>query len=141
MAKTPQYEVIEDDLAAGRALPRLKVKVFGLLRERGTVTREELVDRVFGTLPGANLTNSTLDRKIRKAIESLRDDGVLVLSSAGRAGYSLPETADPDAINEMIAEWSSMAEKLRRRIKMARRHLPKETKGKKNMVNGQMRLL
>jgi hypothetical protein len=130
MARTPQYEAIEDDLAAGRTLPRLKVKVFGLLKKHPEgLGRLDLIEHIFGSdarqAASVQLAKDPKDRKIRKAIEALRDDGILVEASFGRPGYRLSDKPDPRIVEEMIAEWGSMIKKLQKRIKMARRHLPK----------------
>lgn len=71
MAKTPQYEAIEDDLTVGRTLLRLKVKVFDLLREKGEVTRQELVESSFEDIVERACKMPIVNRSIRSLIRKL----------------------------------------------------------------------
>lgn len=125
MATTEQYEKLLSDLAGGE-LSELERKVLGLLnKHRDGLTRFELLEHVFG--PGSRylaekrgLANSTDDRKVRETIESLRNNGVPVVSSSGKPGYRLDTS--PEAINSMIAEWQSRVENLQTRIRKAARY-------------------
>lgn len=122
MATTPKYDQLLAELAAGE-LSDLEQKVLDLLSVHPEgLTRYELLEMVFG--PGARylaekrgLANCTEDRKIREAIESLRNNGVPVVSSSGKAGYRLDTSAE--AVGSMIAEWQSRVENLQERIRKA----------------------
>jgi hypothetical protein len=122
MATTPQYDQLLADLAAGQ-LTELEQKVLDLLGANPDgLTRYELLEHIFG--PGSRyvaekrgLANSTDDRKIREAIESLRNNGVPVVSSSGKPGYRLDTS--PEAVGAMIAEWQSRVENLQERIRKA----------------------
>lgn len=71
-------------------LEALERAVFiALKRHPQGLTRPQLIALVFRTTPEENLSNSTKDRKIRKAIASLRAKRVPVLSNSGQAGYRL----------------------------------------------------
>lgn len=119
---TPQYEQILSELA-GEALTELARKVFSELRaNHDGLTRYELLEKIYG--PGARylaekrgLANSTEDRKIREAIEELRNNGVPVVSSSGAPGYRLD--ASPEAVGAMVAEWQSRVNNLTARISKA----------------------
>lgn len=88
MTTTPQYDQLLAELAAGQ-LTELEQKVLDNLGASPEgLTRYELLERIFG--PGSRyiaekrgLANSGDDRKIREAIESLRNNGVPVVSSTG----------------------------------------------------------
>jgi|GEM_PF-1190170 len=122
MATTPQYDQLLAELAAGE-LSDIEQKVLELLSVNPDgLTRYELLELVFS--PGARylaekrgLANSTEDRKIREAIESLRNNGVPVVSSSGKPGYRLDTS--PEAVGSMIAEWQSRVENLQERIRKA----------------------
>lgn len=120
--RTPQYEQILAELA-GDALTDLARKVFYALKENPDgLTRYELIEKLVG--PGARyhaehrgLANSSHDRKIREAIEELRNCGVPVVSSSGAPGYRLD--ASPEAVSAMVAEWQSRVNNLTARIRKA----------------------
>lgn len=119
---TPQYEQILVELA-GEALTDLAKKVFSELKAHPDgLTRYELLEKIYGA--GARyiaekrgLANSTDDRKIREAIEDLRNNGVPVVSSSGAPGYRLD--ASPEAVGAMVAEWQSRVNNLTARIRKA----------------------
>lgn len=119
---TPQYEQILAELA-GDALTELARRVFYVLKENPQgLTRYELLEKLVG--PGARynaekrgLSNSTDDRKIREAIEELRNSGIPVVSSSGAPGYRLD--ASPEAVGAMVAEWQSRVNNLTARIRKA----------------------
>jgi hypothetical protein len=122
MTTTPQYDQLLAELAAGQ-LTELEQKVLDNLGASPEgLTRYELLERIFG--PGSRyiaekrgLANSGDDRKIREAIESLRNNGVPVVSSSGKPGYRLDTS--PEAVGSMIAEWQSRVENLQARIHKA----------------------
>lgn len=122
MTTTPQYDKLLAELAAGE-LSDLEQKVLDLLSTHPDgLTRYELLELVFG--PGARylaekrgLANSTEDRKIREAIESLRNNWLPIVSSSGKPGYRLDTS--PEAVGSMIAEWQSRVENLQERIRKA----------------------
>lgn len=130
MATTREYDEIQEELAANNNLGKLKLKILTLLKQYPEgLTRLDLIEKIFGIearlIAETQLAKDGKDRKIRKAIEALRDDGILIEASFGRAGYRLsPGAPPPDVVNGMIAEWGSMIKKLKNRIRMARRYLP-----------------
>ena len=114
MARTPEYEKLLDELENGK-LEEIKRKIFeALLRAPQGITRRGLVRVVFDKEAQKNLSNDTRDRKIRKAIESLRDRGVPIVSTSGKAGYKL-ET-DPEKIAEMLDEMKSRIAHLNQKV-------------------------
>jgi hypothetical protein len=124
MPTTPQYDQLLADLAAGQ-LNTLEHQVLELLTNvpQG-LTRYDLLEKAFG--PEARqfaeergLANSTDDRKIRETIESLRNKGVPIVSSSGKAGYRLDTSQE--AVGAMIAEWQSRINNLQERIRTASR--------------------
>jgi hypothetical protein len=122
MPTTIQYDLILQDLA-GDKLTELARKVFDQLKAHPDgLTRFELLEHIFG--PGfrynaekRGLANSSEDRKIREAIEELRNNGVPVVSSSGAPGYRL-DTSE-EAVSAMVAEWQSRVNNLTARIRKA----------------------
>ena len=113
---TPTYEQMLDELASGE-LTKLQRQVFNLLKNSPEgCTRAGLVFAIFGYRP-LNLASDTNDRKIRKAIESLRGRLIPIVSSSGEAGYRLDTSRE--TIRGMIAEWVSRREKLQNLINSA----------------------
>lgn len=83
------------------------------------LTRPQLIALVFRTTPADNLSNSTKDRKIRKAIQSLREKSLPVFSNSGRAGYRLGGSeADKQA---MLADLRRRRDVLTQRIAQVER--------------------
>lgn len=114
MARTPEYEKLLAELENGK-LEEIKRKILeALLRAPQGITRRGLVRVVFDKEAQKNLSNDTRDRKIRKAIEGLRDRGVPIVSTSGKAGYIL-ET-DPEKIAEMLDEMKSRIAHLQRKV-------------------------
>lgn len=119
MTTTTQYEKILDDLAAGE-LTTLARSVFGLLKRiPGGCTRLQLIEYCYGPEAASKaakrgLSNSEEDRKIREAIEFMRDNMIPIVATSGRAGYRL-ET-DTALIREMVGEWKTRIAKMQARV-------------------------
>jgi SMC interacting uncharacterized protein involved in chromosome segregation len=117
MARTPQYERLLAELNAGE-LSELERKVLdALLKAPGGITRRGLIRVVYGVEAQRNLSNAPHDRKIRKVIESLRNHLIPIVSSSGKAGYSLDTS--PEDIQNMIAELKSRIAHLEQRLEEA----------------------
>jgi hypothetical protein len=123
MSRTPQYEKLLAQLKAGE-LKEIERRIFKtFLQNPNGLTRQELVYTVFGARVGRNLNNDTRDRKIRKGIESLRNRGVMIVSTSGGAGYKLD--ADTETIQCMLRELKSRITRLQERVDMIKYyHLP-----------------
>ena len=114
MSHTPQYEKLLVELNAGE-LPVIERKILEVLCQAPKgLTRRGLVRIVFGQEACTNLGNDTKDRKIRKAIESLRNRGIPILSNSGQAGYKLD--TDPEHIECMVRELKSRIMHLQQRV-------------------------
>ena len=90
------YDQILSELAAGE-LPVIERKVFDALKAHPEgLLRPQLVAIVFEETvkAGGPSNNNTKDRKVRRAIESLRERMVPIVSSSGRAGYRLDTSMD-----------------------------------------------
>ncbi len=112
MATTLIYEKILSDLRAGE-LGDLEKKVLDLLIQAGgeTVTRHQFIQAIYGYKPEGSLSGNKHDRKVRKAIESLREKGAtFILSSSGEAGYRMDLSIEK--AEEMANELESRARKL-----------------------------
>ena len=117
MARTPQYERLLAELDAGE-LSKLERKVLdALLKVPNGITRRGLAQAIYGVEAQRNLSNDPHDRKIRKAIESLRKRMIPIVSSSGKAGYRLDTS--PEAIQNMIAELRSRIAHLEQRLEEA----------------------
>lgn len=118
MPNTPEYKKLLMELNAGE-LPIIVRKIMdALLQAPKGLTRKGLIRIVFDEEPENNLSNDTRDRKIRKGIEYLRNLGIPIVSTSGKAGYKLD--TDPKNIEEMIQEWESRIVQLRQRVDAAR---------------------
>ena len=114
MARTPQYEKLLAELDAGE-LSELERKVLdALMKAPNGITRRGLIRVVYGVEAQRNLSNDPHDRKIRKAIESLRSRNIPIVSSSGKAGYCLDTS--PEAVQNMIAELRSRIAHLEQRL-------------------------
>jgi hypothetical protein len=119
MPTTLTYDRILEQLARGE-LPELERQVLDLLRiSPEGLDRYQLIEQLYG--PGAayvararGLANFPEDRKIRKAIESLRGRGLCIVSSSGEAGYRLDTS--PEAVGAMINELQSRVHRLTEHI-------------------------
>lgn len=121
MAHTLKYEGIQLELESG-ALDEIQCAIHRLLLKTPQgLTRAELIREVFGEEPGRNLGNNTLDRKIRKGIERLRDLGVPIVSTSGKAGYKIQ--TDPTEIAAMIDEMESRIRHLKQKVQAIERFL------------------
>ena len=120
MSTTPQYDHILAELASGE-LPVLERQVLDLLKSNPEgLTRYELLAGIFGpeyayAAKARGLANSSEDRKIRKAVEALRERGICIVSSSGEAGYRLDTS--PEAVSAMVNEWQSRVNRLNLHIK------------------------
>ena len=117
---TDVYEQLLAQLTGGE-LSELERRVFNDLKisPKGR-TRLELIGDIYGFLALCNakdigLSNSHEDRKIRKAIESLRHRLVPIVSTSSQAGYRLD--ASPEAIGKMLSELYSRRAHLDEQIK------------------------
>jgi len=61
-----------------------------------------------------NLSNDPHDRKIRKAIERMRECLIPIVASSGKAGYRLDTS--PEVIQNMLAELESRIAHLKQRL-------------------------
>lgn len=114
MSRTPQYEKLLVELNAGE-LPVIERKILDALCQAPKgLTRRGLVRILFGQEAHTNLGNDTKDRKIRKAIESLRNRGIPIISNSGKAGYKLD--TDPENIECMVRELKSRIMHLQQRV-------------------------
>ena len=113
MPTTPIYDDILAELAGGE-LPELEKSVLDLLKSSADgMTREMLCAEILGEFTPTN------DRKVRKAIESLRDNGIAIESNSGRAGYRL--SVNEDDLKKMAAEFESRAERNREKATAVQR--------------------
>lgn len=120
MARTPQYEKLLAELDAGE-LSELEYKVLEvLMKAPGGITRRGLVRAIYSVEAQRNLSNDPNDRKIRKAIESLRNRMIPIVSSSGKAGYRLDTS--PEAIGNMIAELKSRIAHMEQKIEAIQQH-------------------
>lgn len=95
------YDKLLQELEAGQ-LDDLQRRVFTLLKQNPDgLSREQLVYNIFSYWPGL-LEGNTDDRKIRKAIQRLRERLVPIVSSSGKAGYRLDISRD--GVDKMLAE-------------------------------------
>ena len=105
---TTFYEKMLEELVG--EIDQLMKDIFRLLKENPEgISRQELVLHICGYWP-ESLDGNVDDRKIRKAIERMRNRLIPIVSSSGHPGYRLDTSRD--AVRAMIAEWSSRREKL-----------------------------
>lgn len=84
------------------------------------VTRKQLIEKVYGYVVFGTVTNNSVaDRRIRKAIEALREWGCPIMSSASGKGYWMADK--PGEIEIFIAELESRREKMADKIRAMRR--------------------
>jgi hypothetical protein len=117
MARTSQHEKLLTVLDDGK-LGELECRVLEvLLKAPNGITRRGLVRAIYGVEAQRNLSNDPYDRKIRKAIESLRKRMIPIISSSGKAGYRMDTS--PEAIQNMIRELRSRIAHLEQRLEEA----------------------
>ena len=105
MSSITQYEKLLAEMNAGE-LSEIERRVLEvLLKMPGGITRRGLVRAIYGVEAQRNLSNDPYDRKIRKAIERMRECLIPIVSSSGKAGYRLDTS--PEAIQNMITEMES----------------------------------
>lgn len=110
------YESILDELGDGQ-LDHLQRQVYQLLRDHPEgLDRYQLVYRIFGYLP-LTLEGNNDDRKIRKAIERLRQRLFPIVSTSSQPGYRLD--ASREAIFKMIHELQSRRARIDEQIAAA----------------------
>ena len=114
MSSITQYEKLLAELGAGE-LSELERKVLEvLLKAPNGITRRGLVQAIYGVEAQRNLSNDPHDRKIRNAIERMREGLIPIVSSSGKAGYRLDTS--PEAIQNMIAELESQIAQMKQRL-------------------------
>ncbi len=95
------YQRLLEKLENGE-LDKLQRKVFTLLRDNPVgLNRQQLVYRIYGYWPD-RLEGNTDDRKIRKAIQRLRERLVPIVSTSGQPGYRLDISAE--GVGQMLSE-------------------------------------
>lgn len=110
------YETMLEELADGQ-LNDLQKKVFHLLRDNPDgLDRYQLVQRIFGYLP-VKIDGNNEDRKIRKAIERLRQRLFPIVSTSSKPGYRLDTSRE--AVTQMIRELESRRDHINEQITAA----------------------
>jgi hypothetical protein len=114
MPTTPMYDILLAELA--NELTEIERKIFNALKANPQgLTRPQLVAIVFHEMTRNVIVNTnTRDRKVRKAIESLRGRLVPIVSNSGQAGYRL-DTSE-DARQKMLADLRSRRARLDEQI-------------------------
>jgi len=107
--RTEVYEKLLRELES--ELRGLELAIFRALKNNPNgLTRSELVALVMNESRAFTFNNDTKDRKIRKAIESMRRKGVPILSTSGKPGYRLD--VSEEGKRAMVAELISRRNKL-----------------------------
>lgn len=114
MKNVLQYQKRLKEIRAGRLKKVERMVLDALLNAPKGLTRPELIRIVSGKEPGPNLNFDTQDRKLRRAIEGLRDRGVIIISSGRRAGYTL--FADTMAMQGMVLDMKNRITRLQKRV-------------------------
>ena len=110
------YETMLEELAAGQ-LNDLQKQVFELLRDNPDgLDRYQLVHRIFGYIP-VKVDGNNEDRKIRKAIERLRQRLFPIVSTSSKPGYRLDTSRE--AVTKMIRELESRRDHINEQITAA----------------------
>lgn len=110
------YSKLLGELENGQ-LSDLQRQVFALLKDAPQgLSRQDLVFRIFGYWP-ETLAENTDDRKIRKAIERLRQRLFPIVSTSGKPGYRLDVSRE--AVLNMIRELRSRKAHLEEQIEAA----------------------
>lgn len=112
----PTYENLLLELSSGE-LTDLQRKVYDLLKKYPDgLSRENLVYMIYGYLP-VQLAGNTDDRKIRKAIERLRQRLFPIISTSAKPGYRLDFSRQ--AVAKMLAELQSRRDHIQEQINSA----------------------
>jgi SMC interacting uncharacterized protein involved in chromosome segregation len=110
------YDKLLEELKDGE-LSEIQRQVFQLLQEFPEgLSRQDLVLKICGYWP-ESLDGNTDDRKIRKAIERLRQRLFPIISTSGKPGYRLDVSRD--AVRGMINELRSRKAHLEKQIEAA----------------------
>lgn len=110
------YETMLEELAAGQ-LNDLQKQVFQLLRDNPDgLDRYQLVQHIYGYLP-LKVDGNNEDRKIRKAIERLRQRLFPIVSTSSKPGYRLDTSRE--AVTKMIRELESRRDHINEQISAA----------------------
>jgi len=110
------YETMLEELAAGQ-LNDLQKQVFQLLRDNPDgLDRYQLVQAIYGYIP-LKIDGNNEDRKVRKAIERLRQRLFPIVSTSSRPGYRLDTSRD--AVTKMIRELESRRDHINEQIQAA----------------------
>ncbi len=95
----------------------LQRKIYQLLKDHpGGLTRHEMIFKLYGYIP-TDINNDKNDRKIRKAIEFLRNRMFPIVSDSGRAGYRLDTSRE--AVRRMVDQLQAKRQKLSNLIRSA----------------------
>ena len=114
MSNITKYEKLLEEMDAG-ALSELERKILEMLMKTPNgITRRGLVQAIYGVEAQRNLSNDPYDRKIRKAIERMRECLIPIVSSSGKAGYRLDTS--PEVIQNMIRELESQIAHLKQQL-------------------------
>jgi len=107
------YERLLQELESGE-LDALERQVFVFLKDNPEgASRHQLVMHIYGYCPQA-LEGNTDDRKIRKAIQRLRERLVPIVSTSGQPGYRLDISRE--GVDRMLAELRSKKKLLEQQI-------------------------
>ena len=118
MSSIAQYEKLLAEMNAGE-LSEIDRRVLEVLMKAPSgVTRRGLVQAIYGMEAQRNLSNDPHDRKIRKAIERMRECLIPIFASSGKTGYRLDTS--PEAIQNMITEMESRITHLKQRLEEIR---------------------
>lgn len=109
-----RYQKRLEEIRAGKLKKVERMVLDALLNAPKGLTRPELIRIVSGKEPGPNLNFDTQDRKLRRAIEGLRDRGVIIISSGRRAGYTM--FADANAMQGMMLDMKNRIARLQKRM-------------------------
>lgn len=102
------YQKILDELQLEET--DLQRSVYTLLKNNPDgLTRHQLVQNLYGYMP-IDINNDQQDRKIRKAIEKLRQRMFPILADSSKAGYRLDTSRE--AVRRMIDQLQAKRQKL-----------------------------
>lgn len=105
-----QYSDLVQEIAETQ-LSDIQRQIFKLLESHPEgLTRHQLVQHLYGYTP-VNINNDGNDRRIRKAIELMRNRLIPIVSTSKAAGYKLDISRE--TIRRMLDELQSRAQKIR----------------------------